>query len=159
MEAPAAAPEEDEEEVVAAADSGAEDDILPAVDDVDGEDEQLNELSGLDGDLSGVNDQLLDVGDDLMPAADGMISPRVKRDPAHVGGINFEEEENKDQPVAAAQGVDAALIKEVWPYLRCRQRVPGDGLIAHEGVEIAQELRQEVNNALGTVSASIEALT
>ena len=158
MEAPAAAQKEDEEEADPAADSGAED-ILPAVDDVDGEDEQLNELSGLDGDLSGVNDQLLDVGDDLMPAADGMISPRVKRDPAHVGGINFEEEENKDQPVAAAQGVDAALIKEVWPYLRCRQRVPGDGLIAHEGVEIAQELRQEVNNALGTVSASIEALT
>ena len=76
--------------------------------------------------------------------AKGDESPRLAIDPSHVARTEPEEKKPEAAPVQAAastQSVDAALIKEIWPYVRCSQRCPGAGMIAHEGRDIAQELR------------------
>jgi len=62
-----------------------------------------------------------------------MESPRLEIDPSHVAKI----EQVKPQAAAAAQSIDAALIHEIWPYVRPRERFPSAGMIAQQGVELA----------------------
>ena len=59
---------------------------------------------------------------------------------------------------AEPESIDAALIKEIWPYLRPNERCPGEGAIAHEGIDYARELKQDIGIALGNICASIDGL-
>lgn len=101
---------------------------------------------------------MLNTNDFEETQVDSMVSPRLAIDPSHKARIEPEEKKAQQAaPVqaAASQGIDAALIKEIWPYIRSKERIPGPGMIANEGNELAQELRQEITNSLGTIEASI----
>lgn len=87
-----------------------------------------------------MNDGLLEVDEIVQSNDAALISPRVNIDPAHVAKIQPEEKK-----LAAAQevstGVEAALIQEVWFYVRPSERCPGEGAIAQESVDLARELK------------------
>lgn len=87
-----------------------------------------------------MNDGLLEVDEIVQSNDASLISPRVHIDPAHVAKIQPEEKK-----LAAAQedstGVEAALIQEVWFYVRPSERCPGEGAIAQESVDLARELK------------------
>jgi len=90
-----------------------------------------------------------------------MVSPRV----ANGMAIDKSHVAKKDDTVQAAAAssqpagsVDGALIKNIWPYVRCSDRIPGDGMIENEGNDLAEELKQELATALGTVEVNIQAI-
>ena len=68
---------------------------------------------------------------------DNMASPRMAIDKSHVA----KKDSAPVQFAAAASSqsvvVDGALIKAIWPYVRCAVRLPGEGMIQNEGNDLA----------------------
>ena len=96
---------------------------------------ESNELSGLQGEI-GEMDQL--APEIVEGDFNGMASPRMVIDKSHAAKIDVEERKQAQASVSApATSVDGALIKAIWPYVRCGDRLPGDGMLKNEGTELA----------------------
>lgn len=88
--------------------------------------------------MSGVN--AVDMGAEFVEetAQDGgMKSPRLAIDKSHVASADIEESKTMAASIDSSVALDADLIKSIWPYIRCNERIPGEGMIKNQGHELA----------------------
>lgn len=78
---------------------------------------------------------------------DGLVgeSPRdMKIDRSHVAKADPIEKAQAQSAAASSTQpteVDGNVIKAIWPFVRSSDRIPGEGMLKNEGVELAQELK------------------